>query len=66
MLTNLLKAAVSVAVAPVAAVVDVVALPSDALDGKDAFSRTGALLDNAGHCVAEAVKPEREGGRDAA
>lgn len=59
MLGNLTKAVVSVAVAPVAIVADAVMLIPDACDGEDAFTRTGALLKNAGKCVTEAVKPEK-------
>lgn len=60
MLGNLTKAVVSVAVAPVAIVADAVMLIPDSCDGnKDAFTRTGALLKNAGKCVTEAVKPEK-------
>ncbi len=60
MLTNLTKAVVSVAVAPVAIVADAVMLIPDSCDGnKEAFSRTGALLKNAGECVEEALKPDK-------
>lgn len=58
MLTNLIKAAASVALAPVAVVADVLTLPSTAHDGKPAFGLTGALLKNAGQCVTQAVKPK--------
>ena len=57
MLGNLFKAAVSVAVTPIAVVIDIVTLPASAFDNKDAFHRTGALLNNAGDCLKEAVKP---------
>lgn len=60
MLSNLTKAAVSVAAAVPAVVVDTVMLPIDAVYDKDAFSRTGKLLGNASDCVNEAVKPERD------
>lgn len=63
MLGNLLKAAVAVAVSPVAAVVDAVMIIPDACSydpKRDAmFSRTGALLKTAGEAVTEAVKPEK-------
>jgi hypothetical protein len=59
MISNLLKAAVSVALSPVALVVDVVTFPASTLDGNDPFKRTGALLKNAGDCVSEAVKKEQ-------
>ena len=62
MLKNLLKATVSVAVAPIALVADTLMLPADAEKlGKPAYSRTAALLRNAGKCVREAVKPSEEG-----
>ena len=57
--TNLLKAAVSVAITPVALVADVARLPSTAYNGKDAFGLTGSLLKNAGQYVKEATKPEK-------
>ena len=61
MFKNLLKAAVSVAVAPVAVVADTLMLPADAEKlGKPAYSRTAALLRNAGKCVREAVMAEEE------
>ncbi|EYC51708.1 hypothetical protein AZ34_11905 [Hylemonella gracilis str. Niagara R] len=58
LLENLTKAAVAVAVTPVAAAVDVLAIPADAYDGKDMFSRTGAMLRAAGENLSEAVKPD--------
>lgn len=62
MLLNLTKAAVSVAVAPVALVADICTLPSSGYNDTPPFARTGGLLSNAGACVREAVKP---GGKDA-
>lgn len=63
MLGNLLKAAVAVAVTPVAVVVDAVMIIPDACsyDPKrdNMFSRTGALLGTAGECITEAIKPEK-------
>jgi hypothetical protein len=63
MLGNLLKAAVAVAVTPVAAIVDVVMFIPDACSydpKRDApFSRTGALLGAAGAAVTDAVKLEK-------
>lgn len=62
MLKNLLKAAVSVAVAPVAVIADTLMLPADAEKlGKPAYSRTAALLRNAGKCVRTATRPSEEG-----
>lgn len=58
MLSNLTKAAVSIAVAPVAVAVDVIMLHADAEGNKDAFSRTSDLLSNAGDCVDKAIKPD--------
>ena len=60
MFSNLIKAAVSVAVSPVAFVVDVVTLPASAFDNKDDFHRTGALLSNASKCIEEATKPSKD------
>jgi hypothetical protein len=57
LLGNLTKAAIGVAVAPVAIVVDVVKLPADAFDGKDAFNRTGNILGDVGKNVKEAIEP---------
>lgn len=60
MLSNLAKATVSVAVTPITVVADTVMLIPDACDGdKPAFSRTGAMLSNAGECLEEAVKPDK-------
>lgn len=62
MLGNLLKAAVAVAVSPVAVVVDAVMIIPDACSydpKRDVmFSRTGELLKTAGEAVVEAVKPD--------
>jgi hypothetical protein len=58
MLTNLSKAIVSVAIAPVALVVDIVTLPASAENNSGPFDRTTKLLDNAGECIKEAVKKE--------
>lgn len=59
MLLNILKAATSVALTPVAVVADVLTMPASAERG-DAhpFGRTGALLSNAGECIADAVRPD--------
>lgn len=59
-LGNLTKAVVSVAVAPVAAAVDVVTFIPDAAEERELFSRTGKILGNAGDCLSEAVKPDKE------
>lgn len=58
-LTNLTKAAVSVAVAPVAVAVDVVKLPVTADSLENPFKHTEKVLNNAGECVNEAIKPEK-------
>lgn len=56
-LSNMLKAAASVALAPVALVVDVLTLPASSFDPhRGPFERTGALLSNAGDKATEAVK----------
>lgn len=59
MLTNLTKAAVAVAVAPVALIADVATLPASA-DDIDAgpFDKTAACLKAAGNAFNEAVKPD--------
>jgi hypothetical protein len=55
-LGNLTKAAVSVALTPVAIVVDVVTLPASAERGEDhPFQRTGNLLNSAGKSVSKAI-----------
>lgn len=57
LLSGLTKAAVSVALTPVALVVDVVTLPASAEDyRKGPFDNTAALLKNAGKQVGEAIK----------
>lgn len=57
LLTNLVKAAVSVALTPVAAVADVLTLPASSLDPyRGPFDRTAAMLKNAGECAVEAVR----------
>lgn len=58
-LTNAVKAAASVALTPVAVVVDVVTAPSTAIEGEDFFQCTEALLTNASECLGEALKPEK-------
>lgn len=58
-ISNLAKAAVSVALTPVAFAVDIAKLPASALDPhKHPFEETKGMLSNAGDCVKEAVKPE--------
>lgn len=57
MLLSLTKAAISVALTPVAVVVDIVSLPvSSEHPTKGAFDNTATLLKNAGEQVAKAVK----------
>lgn len=59
MLGNLTKAAVAVALTPVAVVADVVTLPASAEDPRRGpFDKTGALLKAAGENIKQAVKPE--------
>jgi hypothetical protein len=59
MLGNLTKAVVSVAVAPVAVIVDVVKLPETATDPRRGpFDTTGSVLKNAGECFKKAVEPD--------
>lgn len=57
MLTNLLKAAVALAVTPVAVVADVLTLPASAEHPtRGAFDRTGQMLKAVGDNMKEAVK----------
>lgn len=61
MLGNLTKAAISTALTPVAAAVDVVMIIPDSCDGdRPMFSRTAALMENAGECVEQEVKPSKQ------
>lgn len=57
-LTNVAKAGIAVAASPVALVADIVTLPAAAYDDKPPFGRTGKMLNAAGKCITEAVKPE--------
>ena len=57
MLENLTKAAVAVALTPVALAVDIVTLPSSACDiHKGPFDKTGDLLKAAGENIYKAVE----------
>lgn len=58
LLTNLTKAAVGVALTPVALAKDVVTLPARAMDDEHPFKSTKAMLENVGECVDEATKAE--------
>lgn len=58
MLESLTKATVSVAVAPVTAVVDAVMIPVDASEDGEVFQRTKSTLNNAAENFNDAVKPE--------
>lgn len=61
MLGNLIKAAVSVAVAPVALVADICTLPASSYDPhRGPFERTGWALKNAGACVKAAIAPQEK------
>ncbi len=60
MLTNLTKAVVAVAVAPVDAVVDVITLPASASDGTGPFDRTAKRLSQAADAMDAALKPDYE------
>lgn len=62
MLFELAKAAVAVAITPVALVADIMTLPESAESGRDPFSRTAGLLNAAGKNVSYAVKPGGKGG----
>lgn len=56
-LENLTKAAVSVAVSPLAAVVDTVRLPHDALEDDGPYQNTRKALNNAVENIQKAMKP---------
>ena len=60
MLESLTKAAVSVAVTHVTAVVDAVMIPVDATEDGEVFQRTKNTLNNASKNFNEAVKPNSE------
>ncbi|EXA60612.1 hypothetical protein ACLDYT_02560 [Acinetobacter baumannii] len=60
MLESLTKTAVSVAVAPVTAVVDAVMIPIDASEDGEIFQRTKSTLNNAAENFSDAVKPENK------
>ena len=56
-LTNLTKAAAAVAMAPVAAVADIVTLPISATDlDRGPFDRTASMLNAAGKAAKKAVE----------
>jgi hypothetical protein len=58
MFGKLLKAAVGVALSPVALAVDIVTLPASAENPRSgAFDRTAKMLSDAGKNVSDAVKP---------
>lgn len=56
-LTNLTKASVAIVVTPVAVVADVFSLPASAESNKPTFGMTAKMLNAAGNCISEAVKP---------
>lgn len=58
MLKQLMKATVAVALAPVAAVADVVMMPHDAAEDREFAPRASELLRAAGENVLQAVEPE--------
>lgn len=60
MLESLTKAAVSVAVTPVTAAVDVVMMPIDAVSEKPLCGRTQSALNNAASNFSDAVKPNSQ------
>jgi hypothetical protein len=58
-LTNVVKAGVAVAVSPIALAADIVTLPGSACDpNAGPFDRTGKMLNAAGRCITEAIKPD--------
>jgi hypothetical protein len=61
MLTNLTKAAVAVAVTPVAVVADLVTLPASSCDlNRGAFDKTASVLNAAKAAFTVAVEPEEK------
>lgn len=56
--SNVVLAGLAVAAAPIAAVADVLTLPSSAYDNKPPFERTGAMLGAAGASFKAAITPE--------
>ena len=58
MIGNLMKAGISIAVTPVAVLVDIATLPASAYNDEEPFKRTGQQIKNAGRCLNEATKPE--------
>lgn len=58
MLGNLIRAAVSVALTPVAVVADALTLPATAERSSHPFGRTEWLLKNAGQNVKQALRPK--------
>lgn len=59
-LTNFTKAALAVAVAPVAVVADVLTLPASSMDPhRGPFDRTANVLEQAGRALDAALAPER-------
>lgn len=58
MLKRLTKAAVAVALSPMAAVADAVMMPADAVEDREFAPRTSALLRAAGENALQAVEPE--------
>lgn len=60
MIESLAKAAVSVAVTPVTAVIDVAMIPIDATEDGEVFQRTKVVLDIASDNFSDAVKPNSQ------
>lgn len=61
LLSNLAKAAVAVAVTPVAIVADVLTLPESSCDPhRGAFDKTAKTLNQAAEAFNEAVKPAKD------
>lgn len=57
-LTNLAKAAAAVVISPAAVVADVLTLPASSLDPhRGPFDRTAKVLNAAGQCAMEAIRP---------
>jgi hypothetical protein len=60
-LANLTKAAIAAAVSPVALIADVLTLPASSMDPhRGPFERTAGILNTAGACVVQAIKPQQD------
>lgn len=60
MLTNLLKAVVAVAAAPMVVIADLATLPASAHAGRGPFDKTAGVLRTAGKALDAAIKPREQ------